>query len=69
MAVEGVNSSQNSNSEQIFKSKIINLVKWQKLISANFPFKFSALYYTSTSGAFPYTFLFKKEPFKYLGDL
>jgi len=56
------------NSERLLQSKTSNLVKWTKLISADFP-RFSAFYYTSTSGAFPYTFLFRKEPFKYMGDL
>ena len=63
------NSPQNSNSEKLFHSKTSNLVEWTSLISANFSFKFSAFYYTLTLGAFPYTFLFWKEPFKYLGDL
>jgi len=58
---------QQSDSEELFQSKPGNLVKWTKLISANFSFKFSAFYYTSE--AFPCTFLFRKEPFQYLGDL
>ena len=61
--------SQNSNSEELFQSKTSNLVKWTKIISADYPFKFSAFYYTSTSRAFACTSLFSKEPFKYLGDL
>jgi len=61
--------SQNSNCEELFQSKTSNLVKWTKLIAADYSFKFSAFRYTSTSGAFPCTFLFRKEPFKYLGDL
>jgi len=34
-----------------------------------FPFKFLAFYYTSTSGAFPFTFLVQKEPFKRLWEI
>jgi len=57
----------NSNTEELFQSKTSNLVKWTKFFSADNSFKFLAFYYTSTSGAFPCTFLFRKEPFKYLG--
>ena len=34
-----------------------------------FPFKFSAFYYTSALGAFPFIFLFLKEPFKCLWEI
>jgi len=61
--------SHNSNSEELFQGKTSNLVKWTNFISADYSFKFSAFNYTSTSGAFPCTFLFRTEPFKYLGDL
>jgi len=56
--------SQYSNSEELFKSNTSNFVKWTKLITTDCSFKFLAFYYTSSSGAFPGTFLFRKEPFK-----
>jgi len=49
-----------------FSNKISNLAKWTQLISGIFPFKVSAFCYTSTSGAFPFRFLCRKEPFKCL---
>ena len=36
---------------------------------SGFFLEFSAFYYTSTSGALPFKDLFRKEPFKYMGDL
>jgi len=59
--------SQNSNSERLFQSKTSNLVKWTKLISADFPS--NSPHFTSTLGAFPCTFLFRKEPFNCMGNL
>ena len=57
-SLDSPNSFQNSNSQELFQSDPSNLVKWTKLISADYFFKFSEFYYTSTSGAFPCTFSF-----------
>jgi len=65
-SLDSPNSPQNSNSEDLFQCSTNNLVKWTNLVSADFSFKFSVFSFTSTSGAFLCTFLFRKEPFKHL---
>jgi len=53
--------SQNLNSEKKFQSKTNNLVKWTKLIPADYSFKFSAFYHTLTSGLVLVLFFFEKS--------
>jgi len=55
-SLDSPTSPQNSNSEETS-----NLVKWTKLVSADCSFKFSAIYYTYTSGAFLVRFFFEKS--------
>jgi len=55
------NSPQNSNPEKKIQSKPRKPMKWTQLISADFSFKFSTFYNTSTSGLFLVIFFLGKN--------
>ena len=61
--------SQNLNSEKLFQSKTSNLVKWTKLILADYSFTFSAFYYLINHWGFSLYVSFSKRAAQILGDL